>query len=347
MVEVVVETDADASIDDMGSEPEFRAELEAPAAAAPIALAQPHSAVPPPPSWEQTALFEEEPVDAYGTPLSLVETLRKSDDVSNDDAPVAAPASAESDATDDARDPVAAASTRFDFDGVDLDDDAEVESLRVMTAAAEPAVAESSPPLTAPSSTVKGHVAAPSLFDEPAQDEDDEAPVAAAEPEIDEDLDDEAVDEEGEEEGEDEASDAPLFATVSDEAQDEVEEAETESEDRGDEPIDQLDDEPTADEAEAPVPAHEVVLQPQAAPVARRPGKLRVDEQVFLAGCLFVERQRVAVSMLQREFGLDFKSATEILDQLQKSGLIGPYLGGQRRDILLTLDQWKEKVGAA
>jgi hypothetical protein len=27
--------------------------------------------------------------------------------------------------------------------------------------------------------------------------------------------------------------------------------------------------------------------------------------------------------------------------------LIGPYLGGQRRDILLTREQWDQRVGAA
>ena len=56
-----------------------------------------------------------------------------------------------------------------------------------------------------------------------------------------------------------------------------------------------------------------------------------------------LERGRVAVSMLQREFSLDFKQATAVLDQLQEAGLIGPYMGGQRRDILLTLEEWRER----
>jgi len=102
----------------------------------------------------------------------------------------------------------------------------------------------------------------------------------------------------------------------------------------------------------------EVVLQPQAPPAPRveapaaaaasKPKRdLAVDELVYRAGCLFLERQRVAVSMLQRDFGLDFKAATEVLDQLQKAGLIGPYLGGQRRDILITREQWDELVGVS
>jgi DNA segregation ATPase FtsK/SpoIIIE-like protein len=56
---------------------------------------------------------------------------------------------------------------------------------------------------------------------------------------------------------------------------------------------------------------------------------------------LFLERGRVAVSMLQRTFDLDFKEATALLDQLQQAGLIGPYLGGQKRDILLSADEWR------
>jgi DNA segregation ATPase FtsK/SpoIIIE, S-DNA-T family len=70
------------------------------------------------------------------------------------------------------------------------------------------------------------------------------------------------------------------------------------------------------------------------------------DELVFKAGLLFLERQRVAVSMLQREFSLDFEAATRVLDRLQAAGLIGPYLGGQRRDILLTLEQWRSRAVA-
>lgn len=77
----------------------------------------------------------------------------------------------------------------------------------------------------------------------------------------------------------------------------------------------------------------------------RSESRFTVDEVVFKAGCLFVNRQRVAVSMLQREFGLDFDAATSVLDQLQRVGLIGPYLGGQRRDILMTMDEWQELVG--
>jgi len=94
----------------------------------------------------------------------------------------------------------------------------------------------------------------------------------------------------------------------------------------------------------------EMVLQPQAAPAERahKPHSVDPDRAKFLAeaGCLFLERGRVAVSMLQKQYAMDFDDACKVLDELQDLGLIGPYLGGQRRDILLTRDQWMEKAGA-
>lgn len=87
----------------------------------------------------------------------------------------------------------------------------------------------------------------------------------------------------------------------------------------------------------APKPSAKLPMQPAA----------EGEELLQRSAELFLKHQRVAVSMLQREFGLDFKQATEVLDQLQEQGLIGPYLGGQRRDILLTAEEWRAKVGAA
>ncbi|MEO6709863.1 MAG: DNA translocase FtsK [Planctomycetota bacterium] len=90
-----------------------------------------------------------------------------------------------------------------------------------------------------------------------------------------------------------------------------------------------------------------VVMEPQAAPSESSESAPVGDDLVFRSGLLFLAHKRVAVSMLQREFSLDFKQATAVLDQLQQQGLIGPYLGGQRRDILLTAEEWRARVGAA
>jgi hypothetical protein len=64
------------------------------------------------------------------------------------------------------------------------------------------------------------------------------------------------------------------------------------------------------------------------------------DQLVFEAGCAILEQNRVAVSMLERSFGLDFDQACRVLDELQTAGLIGPYMGGRSRDILLTREEW-------
>ncbi len=82
-------------------------------------------------------------------------------------------------------------------------------------------------------------------------------------------------------------------------------------------------------------------LQPQPTHAEGRAQPVSEREQlVFDAGCLILEHGRVAVSLLQRSFQLDFKQATELLDELQQRGLIGPYVGGMRRDILLERADW-------
>lgn len=113
----------------------------------------------------------------------------------------------------------------------------------------------------------------------------------------------------------------------------------------------ELEEEPVAEE-------REVVLTPQAPPVAtiepeptptpepaQESGRVTTDV-VYQAGELFLDRGRVAVSMLQREFNLDFDESCEVMDRLQEMGLIGPYVGGHRRDILMTKDQWLERATA-
>jgi len=92
----------------------------------------------------------------------------------------------------------------------------------------------------------------------------------------------------------------------------------------------------------APVEDAEVVAEA----VEEAPEQLTVEltreELVYLAGALFLKEGRVAVSMLQRRFDLEFSQATEVLDALQSMGLIGPYVGGSRRDILMTTDEWEQ-----
>jgi hypothetical protein len=78
----------------------------------------------------------------------------------------------------------------------------------------------------------------------------------------------------------------------------------------------------------------------QATEEARDEEGERWSRLVYEAGCAILEQKRVAVSMLERRFGIDFDQACRVLDELQQAGLIGPYMGGRTRDILLTREEW-------
>lgn len=116
-------------------------------------------------------------------------------------------------------------------------------------------------------------------------------------------------------------------------------------------------EEPAGDSRESTT-ERDVVLVPHAAPASaertlaagRTPAAARTSERSALLaeiGCLFIDRKRVAVSMLQRQYSMEFDDACRVLDELQDMGLLGPYLGGQRRDILLTREQWLGKVAVS
>lgn len=141
-------------------------------------------------------------------------------------------------------------------------------------------------------------------------------------------------------------------------------EAESDGEEEEEVELDELDEEEELEaelveeaEAEEPTPeltpvvaaksapSPEFVLQPAPAPrpepVVERDGEReRWEKLVFDSGALIVEQKRVAVSMLERRFAIDFDTACKVLDELQQAGLIGPYIGGRTREILLTREQW-------
>ena len=146
------------------------------------------------------------------------------------------------------------------------------------------------------------------------------------------------------------------LAAEDEDDEDEEEELEEEEEDG-----DELDEDEEASAESKPEPEPEFVLAPRhaaasapeprqaearaAAPRSPEPrveaeGDERWRQLVFDAGCLVLEQNRVAVSMLERRFGIDFDQACGLLDELQQAGLIGPYMGGRTRDILLSRDEW-------
>ena len=88
-----------------------------------------------------------------------------------------------------------------------------------------------------------------------------------------------------------------------------------------------------AAEDEAPV-----VLEP----LSPLPAAVSPAERLLNAGRVLVRQGRAAVSVLQQELDMEFDEACALLDQLQEEGLIGPYKGGKKRDILLSEEEWED-----
>ena len=217
--------------------------------------------------------------------------------------------------------------------------------------------------------------AEPATLEDELSDEDEEE-------ELDEDEDEDSTDEEEEEDEDDSVraeddEDGEEFEDEDEEAEEDEDDDEDEAEEEDDESAELEEgsaDEEGSEEDSLEEPAElepangseaEVVLEPHPAPRPRRTGAATGrtsgpteasralsapadhEELVLQAGMLFLQHGRVAVSLLQRHFGLDFDAACELLDELQQRGLIGPYLGGQRRDILLSAEQWMERVASS
>jgi hypothetical protein len=260
---------------------------------------------PPAPSWERTGLGpDDEPVDAYGTPLSLVEQVRAevTEEELTEEAPV-----------------VAAVSAEYDELEAELSEVAEDEF-------------------------VSEEVLGEELSSEDDRTEDD---LTA------DDLVEELVVEE-----EELVASAPVAVEVAPEVMNDAHRPAKRKQKASDEAPGLFDGLAAPVVAETTVETLEATPEPIAelVPQAAAPGKsvkhpalLDAERRriVTEAGCLFVDRGRVAVSMLQREYGMDFDAACVVLDDLQDLGLIGPYLGGHRRDILLTRDQWMERLASA
>lgn len=181
--------------------------------------------------------------------------------------------------------------------------------------------------------------------DEEEYDEDEE-PDEGEEAEYDEEYEDEEdeegdedEDEEYEDEDEEDEDDGEYEEDEEGEEDEEYDDEEEEEDDDEEEYEDE--DEGEYDQGEEP----EEVLEPVPAPVAAESEatSARFRQAVFDSGCMILEENRVAVSMIERRFGMDFQEACTVLDELQSQGLIGPYMGGRTREILLTEDQWRSQ----
>jgi S-DNA-T family DNA segregation ATPase FtsK/SpoIIIE len=55
-----------------------------------------------------------------------------------------------------------------------------------------------------------------------------------------------------------------------------------------------------------------------------------------------VEAQSASTTLLQRKLKLGYARAARIIDDLESSGIIGPYEGAKPRKVLVTKQQWYE-----
>ena len=283
------------------------------------------------PSWETTGLSaEDEPVDAYGTPLSVIKAVRPE----GDEPPLVEPVS------ETPIQPVwetGSTALLAEFDQL------EEEVLELQ--AAVDAVTET-----------ESELEAPVLEDEPEtqpvfEDEPETQPVFEDEPETQPVFEDEPevlTPAAGEAAIEDEAAPESESAPAPEPARTPIAQTTIFDFAPAEESLELFPEEAARIAEQESEP--QVVLQPQPVPEARAhklpaidPERARLLREI---GCLFVENGRVAVSMLQRKYSMEFDDACKVLDELQELGLIGPYLGGQRRDILLSREQWLEKVRA-
>ena len=66
------------------------------------------------------------------------------------------------------------------------------------------------------------------------------------------------------------------------------------------------------------------------------------DELFVQAGNYVVEMGTATTTMLQRQFKLGYARAARLLDSLEESGIVGPFVESQPRQVLLSKEQWEQ-----
>lgn len=61
---------------------------------------------------------------------------------------------------------------------------------------------------------------------------------------------------------------------------------------------------------------------------------------------VILETQRGSVSMLQRHLEIGFTRASRLIDLMTKDGIVGEYKGSKAREVLITADEWDQRLAA-
>lgn len=61
-----------------------------------------------------------------------------------------------------------------------------------------------------------------------------------------------------------------------------------------------------------------------------------------------IETNQASVSILQRRLRLGYSRAARLIDIMEQSGIVGPYVGSEAHDILVDREKWMvEHIGNA
>jgi len=74
-----------------------------------------------------------------------------------------------------------------------------------------------------------------------------------------------------------------------------------------------------------------------------RGGMAERDELYREAAEVILGQGRGSATLLQRALSIGYTRATRLLEMMEEEGLVGPFVGSKSREVLLTLDEWKER----
>jgi S-DNA-T family DNA segregation ATPase FtsK/SpoIIIE len=77
-----------------------------------------------------------------------------------------------------------------------------------------------------------------------------------------------------------------------------------------------------------------------------RAGPAERDPLYREAAEVILGQQRGSATLLQRALSVGYTRATRLLEMMEEDGLVGPFVGSKSREVLLTLDEWKQREAA-